>query len=381
MGPLRGRVGHGRSERDPALDDAWRAHSRETPPPALDAAILAAAHRAVASGPRKLAPEATRPPRWWMPLAAAATIGAVAIGVLQLAPPEPPALDTSATAPSPAQRYAEEKPATAAAPPPTQREPPSAQLPADPKPASPAPSVAQPRAEEKVRAAKESANAMPEQEQAKKQKAGSDRPQAPAKVAEGKANKLDAQPPEPFPDAGRKTEVPTDKRAVEGSRDNAGFVADALTPGTQPAPAPVTTPPQRADANKDALRERSLAAAAPAASPPPPPAAPAPPRRIFLPKESDVDAGAVGGRTAAAPRAQSEPQAARGRRVAACQECRGERGVARRRRAIPTPGSRASASSATKATPRKLQRELREFRALVPDAERRLPPDLRDWKP
>ena len=26
-------------------------------------------------------------------------------------------------------------------------------------------------------------------------------------------------------------------------------------------------------------------------------------------------------------------------------------------------------------------RELREFRALVPDPERRLPPDLRDWKP
>ena len=42
-------------ERDPALERAWRAHSRETPSPELDRAILAAAHRAVGSGPRDAA--------------------------------------------------------------------------------------------------------------------------------------------------------------------------------------------------------------------------------------------------------------------------------------------------------------------------------------
>ena len=56
-------------------------------PPAADAAILAAARRAVDAGPRRVA-EATRPERWWAPLAAAATIGAIAIGILQLAAPD-----------------------------------------------------------------------------------------------------------------------------------------------------------------------------------------------------------------------------------------------------------------------------------------------------
>jgi len=71
---------------DPALDAAWRAHVREEPPRTLDDAILAAAHRAVTSGPR-----AQRTPwRWttWAPLAVAATLGAVAFGVVQLAPHE-----------------------------------------------------------------------------------------------------------------------------------------------------------------------------------------------------------------------------------------------------------------------------------------------------
>ncbi|MEO7500611.1 MAG: hypothetical protein ABIX11_13590 [Casimicrobiaceae bacterium] len=79
-----------RDLRDPALDAAWRAQATDTPPPALDAAILAAAHRAVKSAPAKVGRggEATRPWRWWTPLAAAAAIGAIAIGVLQLAPPE-----------------------------------------------------------------------------------------------------------------------------------------------------------------------------------------------------------------------------------------------------------------------------------------------------
>jgi hypothetical protein len=78
-------------ERDPALERAWRAHSGEAPPPELDRAILAAAHRAVGSAPQdalKSAAEARRPQRWWMPLAAAATIGVVAIGILELTPQE-----------------------------------------------------------------------------------------------------------------------------------------------------------------------------------------------------------------------------------------------------------------------------------------------------
>ena len=80
-----------RDLRDPTLDAAWRAQSTEMPPPALDAAILAAAHRAAKSAPEKIGPgrEATRPWRWWTPLAAAAVIGVIAIGALQLMPHEP----------------------------------------------------------------------------------------------------------------------------------------------------------------------------------------------------------------------------------------------------------------------------------------------------
>jgi hypothetical protein len=80
-------------EHDPALDAAWREHSAEMPPARLDAAVLAAAHRAVGSAPSdagKPAAEATSPQRWWMPLAAAATIGAVALGILQTMPAESP---------------------------------------------------------------------------------------------------------------------------------------------------------------------------------------------------------------------------------------------------------------------------------------------------
>jgi hypothetical protein len=73
--------------RDPRFDQAWAAVSDEAPPPALDAAILAAARREVGAGPREAraaVAEATRPERWWFPLAAAATIGAIALGVLQV---------------------------------------------------------------------------------------------------------------------------------------------------------------------------------------------------------------------------------------------------------------------------------------------------------
>jgi hypothetical protein len=72
---------------DLRIDAAWRAASREVPPPALDDAIRAAARREVGAGPQpaeSTVPEATSPERWWWPLAAAATIGAIALGLLQI---------------------------------------------------------------------------------------------------------------------------------------------------------------------------------------------------------------------------------------------------------------------------------------------------------
>ena len=130
-----GNTGHTPADpdlRDPRLDTAWREASREEPSAALDDAILAAARREVGAGPiaagsetrpapRRGAtraahvPEATRPERWWWPLAAAATIGAIAFGLLQLKPPDNGGPSVVSDMPAPA--------TTTPAPPPPRGEP------------------------------------------------------------------------------------------------------------------------------------------------------------------------------------------------------------------------------------------------------------------
>jgi hypothetical protein len=71
------------SEIDPEVDATWRAASREQPPAALDDAIRAAARREVGAKPGGFGAA----PRWW-PLAAAATVAAIAVGIVQMTPPE-----------------------------------------------------------------------------------------------------------------------------------------------------------------------------------------------------------------------------------------------------------------------------------------------------
>jgi len=71
------------SEIDPELDATWRAASREQPPAALDDAIRAAARREVGAKPGRL----RAAPRW-LPFAAAATVAAIAVGIIQMIPPE-----------------------------------------------------------------------------------------------------------------------------------------------------------------------------------------------------------------------------------------------------------------------------------------------------
>ena len=90
------------TERDPTLDAAWREASREEPPVALDEAIRAAARRAVGAAPRR-----ARDKHWWYPLAAAATVAVIAIGLLQLTPPQqvaPTVVADMGNAPETAQR-------------------------------------------------------------------------------------------------------------------------------------------------------------------------------------------------------------------------------------------------------------------------------------
>ena len=301
-------------DKDPMLEQAFRAQSRETPPPALDAKILAAAHRAVASGPGKFGAEAMRPPRWWMPLAAAAVIGVVAIGVVQLVPNEP-VLDTS-PAVSPVAR--KQKEADQAAP--------AANAPVAPA-ESPAPSQAPATvAAPKLRVA----------------------PTPPAPGSNLTEQKLAAPAPEPFPAA-----PPTQKteRARDASKPDAGFAQNA----TRPAPPPAAVPAASDELRKDARNERQVAPASAVA--------PAPSRERDAIRAQSEAAPAAAGAVAGLARNVAPPEDARTKArdpdawIARIRKLRDEGQVA------------------------EVGRELKSFREVVPDAERRLPPDLRDWKP
>jgi hypothetical protein len=85
--------------RDPHIDAWYRNAATEEPPAALDAAVLAAAHRAVAAGPVAV-PRQPRTP-WLMPLAAAAVL-VLSVTVLRLTPTEevlPHATESAAPGP------------------------------------------------------------------------------------------------------------------------------------------------------------------------------------------------------------------------------------------------------------------------------------------
>ena len=83
------------SNRDVALERAWRDASAEQPPSNLDAALIAAAHKAVPD--RGKQPNTTVPGRspsrnWltqWQPLVAAAAVTGLAFILVQMLPREP----------------------------------------------------------------------------------------------------------------------------------------------------------------------------------------------------------------------------------------------------------------------------------------------------
>ncbi|MEP7209061.1 MAG: hypothetical protein ABI920_19165, partial [Casimicrobiaceae bacterium] len=78
------------SHPDPELGAAWSRVSRDEPPAALDDSIRAAARRAVHAAPHAPAPSPRAPAasRGWWPVAAAATLAAVVVGIVQMAPDE-----------------------------------------------------------------------------------------------------------------------------------------------------------------------------------------------------------------------------------------------------------------------------------------------------
>ena len=338
------------NERDTELEKLYREHSREEPPSALDAKILAAAHRAVASGPQKIGAEATRPQRWWMPLAAAAAIGVVAIGVIQQVPK-----DTAIDATSIATTSRDVAPPPAAlppvAPPPAASPPPATTAPAPAPMQAPAPQArmesqpALPVDASKLLKKQKEADAPPSRP-APPQVNNAAKPGADEKLAAERGNKAPAAEPTPFPAAplADKTEAAstvTAKRDAPMEQSLADRRKDSFSEGRQAA-AP-------------AIAGAAPAPSTPAAAPAPPAPAPAPLRERAR-AQSETAAGAS---------AEHKNVEAEMRSFARDPDA----WIARIRK-LRDDGNTAQAL-----------RELKEFRALVPDAERKLPADLRALQP
>jgi hypothetical protein len=324
--------------RDPRLDAAWRATSREEPAPALDDAIRAAARREIGAGPRRAdapaggVPEALRPERWWWPLAAAATIGAIAIGLLQLAGPD------NVTGPASDKAIVSDMPAAPARPM-KQEAAPREETPAPAAaPVAPMPSVASGEARDRTAPARPGPSASP----ALRKDVGAANAPAPARapppVAPVEPERQSAEmakqyPPaaEPFPANAGKLET---KEAVPRAElPSTGAVAPLARAPTEPgshgfAPGVQTAPPKSLPTRR-ALESTAGRAPAPAAMP-----------------DAATDA-----RAKVAPRLPVPDWIALIRRL---------RDEGRTDEA---------------------EKELAAFREAYADHERLLPPDLRDWKP
>jgi hypothetical protein len=212
--------------RDPRFEAGWQALSRENPPPALDARILAAAHRAVGAAPQRAdVREATRPERWWWPLAAAASIGAVAFGILQVIGPDRAEVTLTeravvSDAPMELSRPAAPTPAAPTAPPPAA---PGAALPAETAPAS-APVAAPPGSRRRDTGVDTAAPAPP-------------RPKA-APLPAPVAPPMPAAVPEPAPPAS-----PAPARDAAAAREAVGASAvGGVAPAVPRATAPTVAP-------------------------------------------------------------------------------------------------------------------------------------------
>ena len=216
---------------DPRVDAAWRASSREEPPERLDAAILAAARREVGAKPQSTgAREALADRRRWWPFAAAATVAAIAVGVLQLTTSE------QLGAPAPDKTVVTDMPAPAAAP-------------------APDKATAPPRAEEaKPDGGETSAragNATP--------RADAPRRPAPAVTASESTKQESAASnaaplPEPFP------AVPPQRAATAAAAPaSKGEVATSALAGQIMAPAPSATAAAAAAAESVSARPAPLA--------------------------------------------------------------------------------------------------------------------------
>ena len=311
---------------DPRIASTWREASNEEPSASIDAAILAAARREVSARPEALvewqAREARASRRRWWPLAVAATVAAIAVGVLQLTPTDKlvsPASETATVSDVPAPAAKTES--GAAAPAPTAEPTAPAAPPGAPPPAA---STLAPFA---------AADPAPQPKEEKRARSDDARPKA-------EARKL-APPPPPAPPAA---------------------VSAAPAEPRQSAAAPSPNPFPATNAAADAAASRMQTA------PSPPPAPQRSEAAGGVARESDSVA-----RPAAAPLAKVTERADQ----RATDEAR-----AKDRKPLPVPDWIALIRRLrAEGKQDEAAKELAAFRAAHPNHEKLLPPDLRDWRP
>jgi hypothetical protein len=343
---------------DPRIAAAWRASSNDEPPASLDAAILAAARREVAAGPEPIdTREARADRRRWWPLAAAATIAAVVVGVLQLTPTDKlgaPAMDTAVTSdvPRAVERRAPEDTSSSAlsakveqhargrdaavrtepASKEAQRTPASSvTLPAAQYPVAPAPSAQRPSAPAAPSAASP-ASTLAAPTEPKQQRVAASAP---------------ASSPDPFPAA--------QKPAADAAAAASGQLASS-----PPSP----PPPSRSEVAANAARERDSLARSDA-----------PPAGVAATAQSRMAE-----RASAAPAPPSAPLA----KMAAGSTAYGDADEARAKARTPLPVPEWIAlirRLRAEGKQTEAGKELAAFRATHADHEKLLPPDLRDWRP
>lgn len=345
----------GPPDRDPALDAAWKAHSTELPPPRLDAAILAAAHREARTRPQAIGDDdgvahARGPSRAWWGLAAAATIGAIAFGLLHLDPP-PPA-DPSATVATDVPRTAPD--------------------------ASPPVAVLR--------------DAPPQLAEPQRSPSGDTRPPADALTASREKDRAAAltRAPDPLPGAApranaQKAEEGKQRRADAPSRQRESAV-ESPAPAARAlveAPAPVAPPPAPPEAAVPSPRPFPGGTPAPSidAAPPASPPAPAstPPAELAK-SEAQANAADARGRETGERMAAAAPTAQAGR-AQADSAAQGAATAPVAKMQARTPAAWIERIRAFHAEQRldEAARELNRFREAYPDADTRLPPALQTW--
>jgi len=254
-------------ERDRALEAAWRAASREEPPPSLDAAVRAEARRAVGAGPEEARRRRLRQLRY--PFAAAATVALLAFGIAQMTPPDEVVPGgTSDQAPAPRARGAEKPaPPSASSAPISPALPPAS--PASPS-ASPAPALA-PQPSVALQPPQSSAMEPQRKNESLRKESGERFASAPRQIESAAAPRSPPEARPPPSDAATKKLAPSAPAAAADSAPR-GIAENAdrsepfpATPGAA-GTAPLANEPRRAAAPQPAtpLAEARRDAGAPA---------------------------------------------------------------------------------------------------------------------